>query len=138
MKKTIKLFGLFLVTVLLISCSSNKGDDVEENQSLHPPVWIQGTWLDNPGSSTRGGFKFVENDVFTVLIISGRITEHSTLEGIANRDFSIDETKTNTKYEYTLHYFDTNSSEKWSFEKKTATEIEYTNNLGTKFIYVKQ
>ncbi|MFV8327630.1 hypothetical protein [Flavobacterium sp. ZS1P14] len=56
---------LFALTALLLfSCSSS--DENSNNSDLHPPAWIQGTWVEDETISV-GGFTFSKDDLCTTL-----------------------------------------------------------------------
>ena len=66
MKKTL----LFLTIVsLLFSCSNsdNSGNNTNNCQTLHPPTWIQGTWIkQNSPVGFYTGYKFTSDDVIDI------------------------------------------------------------------------
>ena len=79
---------LFLITLFFfISCSKTEDDKTKSTSSFAPPSWIQGAWVDNVSSSTKGGWKFASSEMYMIAggevieigyVASGVVTEHLT------------------------------------------------------------
>jgi len=85
LEKIFKLTVLLIVLFFFISCSSS--DDSKSESAFAPPSWIQGAWVDNVSSSTKGGWKFSSSDMYIIAggelieigyVAAGVLTEHLT------------------------------------------------------------
>jgi hypothetical protein len=88
LRKKLVTLTLFLVTIFFfISCAKKDDDSSSSTSSFAPPSWIQGAWVDNVSSSTKGGWKFSSSDMYIIAggelieigyVAAGVLTEHLT------------------------------------------------------------
>ena len=88
LRKKLVTLTLFLITIFLfISCAKKDDDSSSSTSSFAPPSWIQGAWVDNVSSSTKGGWKFSSSDMYIIAggevieigyVAAGVLTEHLT------------------------------------------------------------
>jgi hypothetical protein len=131
MKKSILVF-VILSSIVLTSCKKDTTSSEQSgSQGFNPPSWIIGTWVDQ----NDAGFHFTTDDIYVVF---PNVNEISTLQGIQGRDYEINETTTDSSYEFIITYHDTNSSETWHFNKLSDTQIQYIDNTNSSFTYTKK
>jgi len=141
-----KIFKILLVllsitTLSLTACKKDKGEDQNQaKEHINPPAWIQFTWTKPNGMNGEDGFKFTSDDMFTVMYDqNGSQTANlSYMESIKNKDYNISEQSTNSSYQFTIHYNDTNSSETWQFQLLANGQLQYIDNMQTTFTYTKR
>ncbi len=114
---------LILAFGLALSACEKANTDDQGNTTkdkLNPPAWIQGTWMDRSEPLIPVGYTFTTDDMLT--IVAGN---SASLNGsISDRDYTISEITTDTNYQFTITYKDTNSDESWEFNKISSTQIE--------------
>jgi len=143
MKKSIKILLVLLSisTLSLTACKKDKDEDQNQaKEHINPPAWIQFTWTKPNGMNGEDGFKFTSNDMFTVMYDqNGNQTMIlSYMESIKNKDYNIDEQSTNSSYQFTVHYNETNSSETWQFQLLANGQLQYIDNMQSTFTYTKR
>jgi hypothetical protein len=144
-KTPVILFAILGLTTL--SCKKKK---IEEESStnqqvvvkdhLNTPSWIRFTWTKPNGLNGEDGFKFTNDDMFTVMFDqNGNQTANlSYLESLKNDDYSINETTTDSSYQFSVHYNSTNSTESWLFNLLPNNVLHYTDNMNSVFVYNKK
>jgi len=142
MKTKIKTLVLLLMVTSLTftACKKKKDDDANSGKDhLNPPSWIQFTWTKPNALNGEDGFKFTSDDMFTVMYDQNgnQTTNLSLMESIKNKDYTISEQHTNSSYQFTVHYNDTNSSESYQFNL-TGTQLIYIDNIQNTFTYTKR
>lgn len=133
MKKHLFLALSLTTTLLTTSCSSNNDDDNDTQQTnpattqyFHPPAWIQGTWKYAPFDPNQAVFTFKFTDSDFINVSSGGIETSWTQKiKMSPNGGSVDETITNTAYNFTIKYNGTGNSELVEFKKVSANEIQY-------------
>lgn len=139
MKTTKNILSLILLITLLTFTSCNSSDDNPSNDKdhLNPPTWIQKTWTKPNALNGEDGFRFTSDNMFTVMYDqNGNQTVNlSYMDSIQDRDYNITEDNTNTTYQFSVHYNDTNSTETWKFELLANGNLQYTDNIQNTFEY---
>lgn len=122
-----KLVVIFVSTILLnlSSCSSDSDNNSNSYDSINPPAWIQGTWIND---LETGGFKFTADDI---CVVTGNI-QQCYKEVLKQTDGSV--VQKNVKEVITDDYYSieiTLSSviTTYAFERISETEIEYINSV---------
>ena len=100
MKKMIYVLVISLLSLTIVSCakksdtSSTTTTTTTSESSFAPPSWIQGAWVDNVSSASKGGWKFASSDMYMITngevieigyVAAGVVTEHLTS---TEREFS--------------------------------------------------
>ena len=105
---------ILMLTLVLFSCSKDD-DTANSNISIHPPSWIQGTWLNEDSDSE---LKFTSNDMFfddISYVNSYKMDVISTISTLYDKS-------SNT--EYSIHMkTDAADMEMFQFTKVSSTEI---------------
>ena len=138
MKKMIYVLVISLLS-LTISCSKTEDDDTKSTStsSFAPPSWIQGAWVDNVSSSTKGGWKFASSDMYMIIqgevieigyVEAGVLTEHLTS---TESEFSFVTPGTCTSGDTTTRGILT-----YVFTKETTSTIGLTGNSTTSYLSV--
>ena len=93
MKKMIYVLVISLLSLTILSCakksdtSSTTTSTTTSESSFAPPSWIQGAWVDNVSSSSKGGWKFASSEMYMITngevieigyVAAGAVTEHLT------------------------------------------------------------
>ena len=82
MKKMIYVLVISLLSLFIVSCAKKSDTSstttATSESSFAPPSWIQGAWVDNVSSSTKGGWKFASSDMY--MIIQGEVIEIGYVE----------------------------------------------------------
>lgn len=114
---------LLLVSVSLLSCSSDDSNDAQQNtRYLNPPSWIQGTW-----KNEISGFAFKEHDFCTVVSNNETCIDQS-LQASANSGASVSSSEhIKSDSEYKFSYTIAGSASAFHFRKVTDTKIEFVN-----------
>ena len=123
-----KIVYILLVTTLSISCSSDDDSGEPVQNSISPPDWIQGEWLQQNGDSTiQNGFKFTTDDFLTVQS-SFNTSYKEQVEVSSNADAStnVDEIKSENEYKIEINF--SGQIVKYYFEKKSESVLEWTND----------
>lgn len=139
-----KIVFTFCFIVILFSCSSDddSSTDNQNQTSINPPTWIQGTWLQpNPlGGFINNGYRFASDD-FCLVTLGGQscFKESITLTNNAGATTNVEEQITDNSYfiEITLG----SQIVTYDFERISNTEIEWVNDpLGdsVQTIFIKQ
>lgn len=120
MKKAV-IINLVL-TVLLVSCSSDEGNE-SSNIQIDPPSWIHGVWLTE---GVRVGFEFTSNDVILIALVQDTSQREAleSLEAIGETVSSNDEA-TSDYYSLTVNH-PNGVSYTYSFNKESDTTIRWT------------
>lgn len=136
-----KKISIFLLLAFVSSCSStsdNSSNNSSNNASINPPAWIQGTWIQDGGTSA--GYKFTQND-FSLISFN---TTNSFANAVAQTkatggNASVNETITSNSYNIDITIGAHTDS--YYFNKISTTKIEWVNDpLGSlaDLFYVKQ
>lgn len=123
-----KQFILLLITVLMLSCSSNDEKTSQNSNSLNPPDWIKGTWAEkwgSPGEYTYNPFFNFKNNDFCTLSGNMEICIMQSLGSASG--FKVTETKTDTDYKFSFTSQGITTS--YHFIKISNTKILYVNSV---------
>ncbi|NCT10747.1 MAG: hypothetical protein GW772_11815 [Flavobacteriia bacterium] len=144
MKKTL----LLIFAITLYGCSSNEDSNLQNENFINPPSWIQGTWVDEKDNTTsntssKRGFIFMKDDWCIALFskineINGQKNcqeEKLILANINNIKAYTTEEITNEKYfiEIVLPdeiYF-------FEFSKISSNEISIKSSYANEGVYTK-
>ncbi len=128
---------IVITTGSLSACKKENNVDLKDH--LNPPDWIQYTWTKPNGLNGTDGFRFSNDDMFTVMYDQGGnlIANLSYIESIQNEDYSISEQSTGSSYQLLVHYNATNSTESWQFNLLANGQLQYTDNMQGIFTYSK-
>lgn len=120
-----KVFLLFL-TASLFACSSDDSSETT-TQLFNPPIWIQGTWMDNSNPPT-GGFKFTSDDLCAL--------NFNTEMCFKGTSVTTQETISDTEYKVSIGV--ANSTNIYHFKKVSPTQIKYVITEGVELTYNKE
>ena len=128
MKKSI----LFLIIAsLFLSCSNSDSSSNNSNncQTLHPPTWIQGTWL-KQNAPTAAGYKFTVDDVienYNEISSSGGVSRKFQLDFYctSNVHYTVTENINPTSYFLEINW---GGIVTYNFTKISDTTIELVND----------
>ena len=141
MKTKIKtLILVFVITSFTFTACKKKDDEQNTGKDhLNPPSWIQFTWTKPNGLNGTDGYRFSNDDMFTVMYDQGGnlTVDLSYLESIQNKDYTINEQSTSSSYQFSVHYNATNSTESWQFNLLQDGQLQYTDNAQGVFTYTK-
>ena len=125
MKKVFLLFSL----LLMLSCSNSDNNTNSSNSDFHPPVWIQGRWLQQGSIGSNGVlFNFSEKDFcFTNIGIANQCQQEfvNQLRLSSNSNVVVTEIITAAKYTAEIKY-QAGQSFIYSFRKLSNNSIEWT------------
>jgi hypothetical protein len=125
-----KIILLITIITLSYSCSNsdNSGNNTNNCQTLHPPTWIQGTWI-KQNAPTAAGYKFTADDVIENYneISSGGISRKFQLDFYctSNVNYTVTENITPTSYFLEINW---GGIATYNFTKISATTIELVND----------
>lgn len=131
MKKLLYLFSL----LFLFSCSNSDDNSNSSNSDFHPPIWIQGNWIQEGDIGIPGVlFSFTANDF---CITNMGVTKQCQQEFVnqmkqASNTVTVEETTTATTYTAEINYF-AGQSVIYSFRKLANNKIEWTAVNGSVF-----
>ena len=126
-----KIILLIAFTSLLFSCSSdsdNSSNNTINCQTLHPPTWIQGTWIkQNSPVGTYTGYKFTTDDVIDIFSQSNSNSRKFQLDFYCNSNvnYTVTENTTPTSYFLEINW---SGIATYNFIKISATTIELVND----------
>ena len=136
-KQFLRISTVVILLTSLVCCSSdNSSANSNNSTSIHPPSWIQGTWLLS-GGVIDSGFKFTSNDFCVVSMnlnscykeqlnmMNGTTFSTNIKEEISSDSYSIEITLGPTVITY-------------EFEKISETEIAWSNSTVGDALYEKQ
>ena len=108
---------LFLSALLIFACSSDDSDSSNSNEdSINPPAWIQGVWINN----TSSVFDFRTDDI---CLTAGAITSCNKAYMALSSESSAYEEISDTRYYVVVSYgFSENTYE---FEKVSESTINW-------------
>ena len=121
-----KIILLITIITLSYSCSNsdNSGNNTNNCQTLHPPTWIQGTWI-KQNAPTAAGYKFTADDVIENYneISSGGISRKFQLDFYctSNVNYTVTENITPTSYFLEINW---GGIATYNFTKISATTIK--------------
>lgn len=120
----------------MLSCSNSDDNTNSTNSDFHPPVWIQGNWIQEGTVGTSGvAFSFSGNDFcFTNMGIAKQCQqEYVNQMRQPGNAVTVTETNTATTYTAEIKYF-AGQSVIYSFRKLANNKIEWTAVAGSVFI----
>jgi len=124
-----KLILIVAVVALFLSCSSgNSSDSSNDCQTLHPPAWIQGTWIkQNQSVGQYLGYKFTTDDVIDIFSQSSSNSRKYQLDFYctANVNYEVTENTTATSYFLEINW---SGIATYNFAKISDTMIELVND----------
>jgi len=126
-----KLILLLIFTSLLFSCSNdddNSSNNGNNCQSLHPPTWIQGTWIkQNSTVGSYTGYKFTTVDVIDIYSQSSSNSRKYQIDFYctSNVNYTVTENITITSYFLEINW---SGIATYNFTKISATTIELVND----------
>ena len=124
-----KIILLLAFVSILFSCSNGGNASTSNNcQTLHPPTWIQGTWIKQSspiGSYT--GYKFTSDDVIDIFSQSSSNSRKYQLDFYctSNVNYTVTENTTPTSYFLEINW---SGIATYNFAKISATTIELVND----------
>lgn len=130
---------LFTLLLCFISCSSSD-EGINNQSSISPPDWIQGTWLLD-GTASELGFKFTSNDFCVIVLSNLESCFNEQLDQTSNAGGTTNVSETITDNNYTIEITLISQTVTYQFEKVSSTQIEWINDpLGdlAETIYVKE
>ena len=131
-----KLFVLFFIGLVIISCSSSDDDSSLSIIQINPPAWIQGKWLMDDTSLGEMGWRFTSND-FIIIQANSELSQRGMLEDLLDNggDVSASDNSTDETYSVTLNSIG-GQSITYSFTQISSSEITW--ETVTNSIYRKQ
>jgi hypothetical protein len=143
MKNNIKFLWLFLAVLSMSLTACKKETNTDQNSGndiLNPPAWIQYTWTKPNGMNGTDGWRFTNNDMFTVMYDQNghQTMDLSFMNTVKTHDYTITQQSTNSSYQFTVHYNDLNSSETYQFQLTATGQLQYTDLNQTVFTYTKR
>lgn len=125
-----KIILLITIITLSYSCSNsdNSGNNTNNCQTLHPPTWIQGTWIkQNSPVGTYTGYKFTIDDVIDIgsQSISNSRKYQLDFYCTSNVNYTVTENTTPTSYFLEINW---SGIATYNFTKISATTIELVND----------
>jgi len=118
-----KIILMLFIAFSLLSCNSEDTPN-DPNRGIHPPDWIQGTWLEGP-VLLEAGWKFTPDNVYLVDIESGNVTETPAVPVLSNTVGSFSDDSTFEIRESS----NPNSARIFLWHKLSSTQIEEVNLL---------
>ena len=89
---------LFLSALLIFACSSDDSDSSNSNEdSINPPAWIQGLWLNDTSSV---GFEFRADDMY---VTAGSTNCYKALMALSTESSAYEEIS-DTRYYVVISY----------------------------------
>lgn len=121
---------LIAFTTLLFSCSNsdNSSNNTNNCQTLHPPTWIQGTWIkQNSPVGFYTGYKFTSDDVIDISSQSNSNSRKFQLDFYCNSNvnYTVTESTTPTSYFLEINW---SGIATYNFTKISNTMIELVND----------
>lgn len=121
----------FVLVIILTSCSSNSDSNESNNNSITPPSWIQGIWLQTQSTDPLIISKFCKftNNDFCVFASSTEICNAQSIQQAAQSGATtnIQQTISDDVYELSLTIQSQTTS--YKFIKISSTKIEYVNPI---------
>lgn len=126
MRKTNLIY--LLVILIIVSCSSDDGSSTSAADSINPPNWIYGVWLQKSGTeTTQSGYEFTSDDFLLVLpSIKNSFKENIEQAKKGGAETNVEETITDNEYKIEITIF--SATHKYNFKKKSNNIIEWTND----------
>lgn len=130
----ILIIGIFLI---ISSNSCSKEDDTIDNNSINPPSWIIGSWLDKsePTWAQIGGFKFTNVNLIELSAENTEILNYK--ESFKTGLMNISETSNTNSYSIKIESQGVTVID-YYFEKSSSSEIIYDLNSSYNVILTKQ
>lgn len=124
-----KLMLLLTISLLLLSCSNGDNSSNSSNncQTLHPPLWIQGTWIKQNSPIGNTGYKFTSDDVIDIFSQSSSNSRKYQLDFYCNSNvhYTVTESTTPTSYFLEINW---GGIATYNFTKISNTMIELVND----------
>ncbi len=115
---------------------ANSNQTVRTSKTLTPPEWIQGTWMDRSEPLLPSGWLFTANDMYTIV---GENSVSVMERGVQSND-TIEQQISSTRYSFTIHHTQLNSTETFTFNKLSDTQINFEDIItkGTTGPFIKE
>jgi hypothetical protein len=115
---------------------ANSNQTVRTSKTLTPPEWIQGTWMDRSEPLLPSGWLFTANDMYTIV---GENSISLMETGVQSND-TIEQQISSTRYSFTIHHTQLNSTETFTFNKLSDTQINFEDIImgGTTGPFIKE
>ena len=120
-----KLFVLFFIGLVIISCSSEDDDPSSSIIQINPPAWIQGKWLMDDTGLGEMGWRFTSND-FIIIQVNSELSQRGMLQDLLDNggDVSASDNSTDETYSVTINSIG-GQSITYSFTQISSSEITW-------------
>ncbi|WP_372757999.1 hypothetical protein [Mariniflexile sp.] len=136
--KNSKFLLALLISVSMLSCSSDDSDSNNSNFKFNPPSWIQGVWFEE---NSQSGLKFTSDDIIRLTLDANNsiIKEDSRKQywSLFEGPYTIESSSSNT-YKSEVHLASeisgTGGKDFYEFQKTSENSM----TMGTTVTWIKQ